>query len=204
MAANIIVPKIQVKQITPTVRVWTDSGSGADKDGSFWTASETQLQNDFKLLGEISCIGSYSNACHSMILVQDSGENILVEPIRTEVIWTDAGSGADSDVTIYRLIPPSDQYKCLGGAVVASLASQPDLSKYRCVKVDYLKDVGLDAIAWDDRGSGAWRSFAAYNIAVTDQTVAIGTFYGVDNYNIDATLISVSVPSLKKDQVVFI
>ena len=76
--ANIMAPKLQVKQIAPTVRVWTDSGSGADKDGSFWTASEIQLQNDFKLLGEILCIGSYSNACHSMILVQDSKESILV------------------------------------------------------------------------------------------------------------------------------
>ena len=72
MTENTIVSKIQVKQITPTERVWTDSESGADKNGSFWTASEMQLQNDFKLLGEISCIGSYSNACHSMILVQDS------------------------------------------------------------------------------------------------------------------------------------
>ena len=206
MPANIMALKLQVTKIIPTVRVWTDSGPGADKDGSFWTASEIQLQNDFKLLGEISCIGSYSNACHSMILVQDSGESILVEPVRTEVIWTDEGSGADSDLTIYRLLPPSDQYtsKCLGGAVVASLTSQPDLSKYRCVKVEYLKDVGLDAISWDARGSGAWRSFAAYNIAVTDQTVAIGTFYGVDNYNFDATLTSVSVPTLKKDLVVFI
>ena len=197
--ANIMAPKLQVKQIAPTVRVWTDSGSGADKDGSFWTASEIQLQNDFKLLGEISCIGSYSNACHSMILVQDSKESILVEPVRTEVIWTNEGSDADSDLTIYRLFPPSDQYKCLGGAVVASSTFQPDLSKYnRCVKVEYLKDVGLDAISWDARRSGAWRSFAAYNIAVTNQTVAIGTFYGVDNYNFDATLTSVSVPTLKK------
>ena len=138
MPANITALKLQVTQIIPTVRVWTDS------DGSFWTASEIQLQNDFKLLGEISCIGSYSNAWHSIILVQDSGESILVEPVRTEVIWTDEGSGADSDLTIYRLLPPSDQYtsKCLGGAVVASLTSQPDLSKYRCVKVEYLKDVG--------------------------------------------------------------
>ena len=127
-----------------------------------------------------------------------------MEPIRTEVIWTDEGSGADSDLIIYRLIPPSDQYKCLGGAVVASLTSQPDLSKYRCAKVDYLKDVGLNAIAWDDRGTDAYRNFAAYNIAVTDQTIAIGTFYGVDKHNVDETLTSVSVPTLKKDLIVFV
>ena len=79
---------------------------------------------------------------------------------------------------------------------------KPVLSKYRCVKIDYLEEVGLDAIAWDDRGSGAYRSFAAYNIKVTDETVDIGTFYGADNHNFDATLLSIVVPVLKNNLVV--
>ena len=124
--ANIIPPKIQIKRITPSQRVWKDSGSGAYKDGSFWTASETQLENDYKLLGEMSCVGSYSTACQSMILVKEQ-ENILIEPTGTEVIWTDGGSGAHVHVAIYRLVSPSDQFKCLGAVVIASATTQPDL-----------------------------------------------------------------------------
>ena len=74
----------------------------------------------------MSCVGSYSTACQSMILVKEQ-ENILIEPTGTEVIWTDAGSGAHVHVAIYRLVSPSDQFKCLGAVVIASATTQPDL-----------------------------------------------------------------------------
>ena len=57
-----------------TYKIWDDSGSGADKDGSFWKA----FASGFYSLGDAVCLGWSS--CKNLILVRDvSSENILTQ-----------------------------------------------------------------------------------------------------------------------------
>ena len=63
-------------RIDPTIRIWHDAGSGANRDGSFWTRSN--IINGFYLLGDAVCEGHGS--CKKLILVKDlSSENILTQ-----------------------------------------------------------------------------------------------------------------------------
>ena len=74
-------------------KIWDDSGSGADKDGSFWGIYSS---NGFYPLGDAVCRGHGS--CKSLIRVKDiSSENILTQegfdigirnPYKGQLIYT--------------------------------------------------------------------------------------------------------------------
>ena len=116
----------------PSKWIWKDWGSGSDMDGSFWEAS---IFGKYKLLGDTACgqSNSITNPCESILMVKDNDDNLVKTPVKSERIWTDAGSGADHDVSIWRLVPPSG-YKCLGMAAVRRHNPGPNLQNYRCVK----------------------------------------------------------------------
>ena len=194
--------KLQLTRTSPSELVWNDKGGGSKKDGSFWTVPRNQLTNGWKMLGETCCeqSNSVNTPCSSTILVKEnSGENILKQPVSVTQIWNDHGSHAKKDVAIYRLNPPSG-YKCLGMVAVASHSTQPDLSKYRCVKNEYVHEVGLARVIWDDHGSHSKKDFTAYEYETTQDTVAMGTFYGANNYDYDEHLKFTIVHSIAKDK----
>ena len=57
------------------------------------------------------------------------------------------------------------QFQMLQYPTVAVRSGTPSLSRYRCVRNDYLEDVPLNRYAtWDERGSGAYNDLAAYDI----------------------------------------
>lgn len=118
----------------PSKLIWNDRGSGADKDGSFWEASIPKF-NRYRLLGDAACGQSneITSPCESILMILDNNDGVVKAPVKSERIWTDAGSGADQDVSIWRLVPPSG-YKCLGMAAVRRHNPGPDLQNYRCVK----------------------------------------------------------------------
>ena len=79
-------------------------------------------------------------------------------PVDSELIWKDYGSGAGSNLAVYRLIP-AQNYKCLGDVTVgwpngSQDHSPPELNNYRCVLIDYLTDIKYKSVIWDDRGTG--------------------------------------------------
>ena len=97
------------------------------------------------------------------------------KPTGFELIWTDAGSGADYDVKVYSLTPQPG-YKCLGHVAVSS--GTPSLSSYRCVRDDFVEYVPLKPYAtWDDQGSGAFTDFAAYDIQDSSSVIDMGVFW---------------------------
>ncbi len=86
--------------LTPPVdyiRIWTDRGSGADRDGSFW--------QPVPLNGYV-CIGSVVQRGYAKPDVPNyrciRGDHVEHADIR-DLIWTDRGSGADQDVAVYAL-----------------------------------------------------------------------------------------------------
>ena len=110
-----------------------------------------------------------------VIIVVEFAVQTSPKPTGSQLIWSDAGSGADDDVKIYELIPPSG-YTCLGHVAVRS--GTPSLSSYRCVRDDYVEFVPLKRSAtWDDRGSGAHNDFAAYDIETSSSVIYMGVFW---------------------------
>ena len=94
-------------------------------------------------------------------MVKDIAANqeSLRQPTGSELIWQDSGSGAGSNLAIYRLIPPED-YQCLGYVTVGwpngtPSHSPPDLNNFRCVrKFRYVRRVNYKSVVWDSRGTG--------------------------------------------------
>ena len=104
-----------------------------------------------------------------------SGIKTSSKPTGSQLIWTDAGSGAHDNVKIYRLIPQNG-YKCLGDVAVGS--GTPSLNNYRCVKKDHVDDISVNRYAtWDDSGSGAHDDFAAYDIQASSSVIDMGAFW---------------------------
>ena len=179
--------KLRILHKNPKNVVWKDKGSGARRDGSFWTLTESI--GDFKLLGDVVCgqANTENQPCERTILVEDKNGNnpILSKPKSSSLIWTEAGSGAHSNVKIYRLNPEKG-YICLG--MVAVQSGNPDLDRYRCVRNDFVDDAKLQGNLWDDGGSGAHSHFTAYGIQATHATLSTGLFHGFASYNHGANL----------------
>ena len=175
-------PFFSAVYIKPAIQIWNDSGSGARMKTSFWTASNNQLQHDYKLLGDSVCNGR--SQCEPLLAIKDIKENVdgLKEPVNFEYFWHDENSGADNSVKVYRLIPP-DGFQCLGYVAVDSYDKKPDLNKYRCVNEKYLQPVKYSKVLWEDSGSGVPADFAAYSLQSTSTSLQSGTFIGETNHN---------------------
>jgi VPS62-like protein len=92
-APPLLVSPVEWKQ------VWKDSGSGATKDGSFWQAIPPD--NNYKCIGNVSQLGhSQKPNIHNYRCVHKSLTDKIVI---NNIIWSDKGSGADRQVTIFSL-----------------------------------------------------------------------------------------------------
>ena len=108
--------------------IWSDRGSGANKDVSIWRPVD--IEYGFFPLGDTAS-GRYGKPVIPSITVSAGVSGALARPISYGHIWNDRGSGADRDVRIVKLIPPTG-YTCLGDVAVPHYGA-PDLNKYRYV-----------------------------------------------------------------------
>ena len=196
-------PKLQIKEVKPDYRLWSDRGSGAHLDGSFWCPSSSKVKHGWKSLGDTSCQQSNGkhSPCRSTLLVREKpGETILARPVSATRIWTDAGSGAKKDVAIYKLNPPSG-YQCLGFVARRWYTglTYGSLGRYRCVRMDHLKQIHLHKLIWADSGSGARQDFTSYSYASTPETRQSGTFYGADTHDVQRILNKTGFYGIRKD-----
>ncbi len=89
--------------------VWKDKGSGADLDGSMW--QPVPPSKEYICIGSVSQIGYTRPTVPHYRCVHKS----LVEKVSlTTVIWSDIGSGADKEVTIFKL-PVSGSFVAVQG-----------------------------------------------------------------------------------------
>jgi len=88
-------------------------------------------------------------------LVTAKKNGVLASPTGFTQVWADHGSGADYSVAIYRMNAPSG-YTCLGNVAVGNYGTIPDVSKYCCVKNEYV--VRADTVqVYNDKGSSSDR-----------------------------------------------
>ena len=76
-------------------KIWTDSGSGADKDVAIWRAV---CPAGYVALGMVATSGAYPDSPISCIKLKYTARGSTSNWKR---IWSDAGSGADKDVIVY-------------------------------------------------------------------------------------------------------
>lgn len=109
---------------------WTDKGSGASRDGAYWRpvldsksemAAPNELGKVFKSVGDLgqSNYGDANGKAMSVMVRQtnDPGNAHSDPPVKPptgfELVWTDHGSGADMDGSMWYPVPP-DGYVTMG------------------------------------------------------------------------------------------
>jgi VPS62-like protein len=92
-APPLLVSPVEWKQ------VWKDSGSGATKDGSFWRAIPPD--NNYKCIGSVAQIGH--NQKPHLPKYRCVHTSLTDKIVTSAIIWSDKGTGADKQVTIFGL-----------------------------------------------------------------------------------------------------
>ena len=156
--------------------IWTDKGSGADLDGFFFTPS---AESSYYIIGGYARRKGDSKSKNCVISVRLSKNNpeetpeLLVPPGDWSLIWTDKGSGANKDGSMWNAVPPSKEYRCLG-SVMQKGYKKPVLSNYRCVHSGLTKKIQNKSIVWTDKGSGADKDVTVFNLPNSKSFFAVG------------------------------
>ena len=161
------------------VKSWNDRGSGARLDGFFYIPIVDSSH---------FIIGGYGTRLRQ-VTIEDCvltvrASDRLVEPIAWELIWLDRGSGAHLDGSMWRAIPPSDEYRCIGNIPQLDY-EKPELSNYRCVPAEFTERVVTNALIWNDEGSGARRPVSMFKLPHSGTFIAVeGRLTQVEAYDL--------------------
>jgi hypothetical protein len=172
---------------------WSDAGSGADRDVSFYHPVPPA---GFHALGSVG-IGRASSdfnpdgnwAVLCVKAAEDvNGKAALARPTDYDFIWNDEKSGARMDGSCWRPLPP-DGYVALGDVFVEG-HSKPSLDDVMCVAQELVFEGVIGEEIWTDNGSGARRDFGAWQIDVSrafreakDGVFAVGAFVGRESHD---------------------
>ena len=174
-------------------KTWDDKGSGADLDGYFYLPVTEPAYfiiggyaTRLKALGSTDCVLTVKDSAH------------LVAPVDWELIWKDKGSGARQDGSMWRAIPPDDQYRCLG-SIPQSGYEKPILPNYRCVPASLTEKVVTSSLIWTDKGSGAKRPVTMFKLPHTGSFVTVRGRQGlIETY--DLVMAPPETPSTEQEQ----
>ncbi|KAK4041406.1 hypothetical protein C8A01DRAFT_14838 [Parachaetomium inaequale] len=142
---------------------WDDTGSGAAKNGAFWHPQSQGAGGAMRPLGSLAASHHADrNNQWAALLVGDNpaqrrpGQSApaVAAPVDYTGLWNDAGSGARSDSSFWRPVPPRG-YIALGDVACAG-HGKPGVEQVWCVRADLVSDGAYgEAAVWDDEGSGA-------------------------------------------------
>lgn len=172
------------------IPLWNDRGSGVYKSISFWRpATSADSLSQFFPLGDIAVEG-YRNINQQKVVAVISDANkvdgtALRSPDEFELVWKDAGSGARTDFSLWRPLPPEGYVSM--GLVCGVGYDKPSRNTVRCVREDLVTAAQTGQLIWTDKGSGAPMDFSAWEIKPADAApgeinLAPGTFIGTTSY----------------------
>lgn len=154
---------------------YNDRGSGANLDGSFYRP--TPPPGAF-VLGDYAQ-GNYDAPSRPSTTVMVEGEDpanpALKAPTGFDLIWSDKGSGADMNGSVWMPVAPPG-YVALG-AVSNTGYNPPAIPGLRCVRVDLVRSGLIGALIWNDEGSGADMDVEIFAVS------GLSTFFAQGNYN---------------------
>lgn len=138
--------------------VWTDKGSGAAADVSFW---RPEPPSGWFRVGHHMKRG-YGTPTEPTMVVRANSGTPLAQPIDYLLVWDDSGSGADQNGSVWRPLCPGG-FSSMGD-VSSSSHAKPAPGEVVCVQQNFLGAANSGSEIWNDTGSGAARDFAAWNI----------------------------------------
>ncbi len=155
--------RLQIQESCQYNRVWTDKGSGAEKDVAIYRVVPPE---GFFTLGDYAIATYKKRRVRCITIVRPDGANIeggrrlLAPPLGWNRIWRDKGSGAKRDGSFWRATAPQG-FSCLGDVGTRGYQA-PAEPNYRCVNDCLVEPLVADKVVWTDRGSGARRDVSLY------------------------------------------
>ena len=168
--------RLETKLTCTRKLTWSDKGSGADIDGYFFSPS---AESSYHIVGGVASRTGNPNSIKCVISVRQSKDNpeetpvLLVPPSDWSLIWTDKGSGANTDGSMWNGVSPDKEYKCLG-SVIRRGYKKPVLENYRCVHSSLTKKIISKSVLWSDKGSGADRDVTVFKLPNSKSFFAVG------------------------------
>ena len=164
--------EVDVDYTTSYSPIWNDSGSGADSNVSFWRPNIT---SGWSRVGHHISKG-YRNPQGATMLVRPRTSGAIADPIDYTLIWTDAGSGASQNGSVWRPVCRNG-YQALGD-VTSSSHAKPTTTEMVCVHESALVNANPGNLIWDDKGSGATADFGSWEINPFTGDQSRGLFFG--------------------------
>ena len=171
--------QLDIQRTCSLEKSWNDKRSGADLDGFFYIPFVDSSE---------FIIGGYGTQKKKLtdedcVLTVGTSEN-LVAPIAWELIWLDKGSGARLDGSMWRAIPPSEDYRCIG-TIPQIDYENPGLTNYRCVPAELTEKVVTSTVIWTDKGSGAKKPVSIFKLPHSGSFVAVpGRLAQIEAYDL--------------------
>jgi len=142
--------------VPPTgyTKIWDDSGSGADWDGSIW---RPECPAGYAALGHVA---NRSHGAPSTEAVRCVSDQVLSRANPGGSIWNDAGSGADDDFSAWSIRPPAEDqgFRYVTRGLFYSVGdshAQPDPSQTSVLWAIKLPVSGAAGTASDGSDSGS-------------------------------------------------
>ncbi|HRH44989.1 MAG TPA: Vps62-related protein, partial [Pyrinomonadaceae bacterium] len=164
--------EVDVDYTTSYTPIWNDSGSGADSNVSFWRPNIT---SGWSRVGHHISIG-YRNPQGATMIVRPRTSGAIADPVDYILVWTDAGSGASQDGSVWRPVCRSG-YQALGD-VTNSGHAKPATTEMVCVHESTLVNANPGNPIWNDAGSGANKDFGSWEIIPSPGDQSRGLFFG--------------------------
>ena len=107
---------------------WKDEGSGGVGDVTLF---QPILPTGVSVIGGYAQ-GNYHDPYGCVTTIRSKHPRLLKAPRKWKQVWTDKGSGARMDGSIWAAVPPSNDYVCLG-MIAREGYRAPSLRGYACV-----------------------------------------------------------------------
>ncbi|RFU73017.1 duf946 domain-containing protein [Trichoderma arundinaceum] len=180
--------EIQLVKTNRFTQIWNDQGSGGDIDVKFWDAVK---QGNLRPLGS-TCNPSYAgidNGTGYAYLIgtttaaSSSANPAVKSPTGYNKIWTDKGSGARANGSLWRPNCPLG-YVSLGD-VAQNGWGEPSTSRVWCLRVDLAEEAGYGSSPiWWDKGSGSDKDVSVWEIhrSIESRSHVFGAFRANEGY----------------------
>jgi len=141
--------EITITVVTEFELQWEDKGSGGKMNGSFWRPKATE---GYYILGGYAQRG-YVAAPDGAVIAVKAPFGPIQHPMAYERIWTDEGSGAHTEGSFWRPIPP-EGYVALGIFCQKGYL-EPEIEAMVCVHENLvIKGRALEKeLVWNDKGT---------------------------------------------------
>ncbi len=132
---------------------YIDRGSGGKIDAAFYLPN---IPAGYFMLGSYAQ-GNYHYPSDCVLAVKPANQKsrfLLQAPLDWERRWTDKGSGANMDGSIWHPRPQGNEYVCLGSVARKGYQS-PALTNYACVHRCLVERLPPASPVWSTKGTGA-------------------------------------------------